>query len=104
MVSAVDTQMQTISRSTMDEVIDTHKYLLLPRLSSQLFFNQLCPQSSDPRNKRHVLALLVSYLLLSKLCCICFYQSSSELCLLSQLSNAASSELVIYCRTFIQKS
>jgi len=36
----------------MDEVIEANKYLLLPRLSSQLFFNQLCPSSSDPRNKR----------------------------------------------------
>jgi len=47
--------MQTISRSTMDEVIEANKYLQLPRLSSQLYFNQLCPPSSDPRNKRQVI-------------------------------------------------
>jgi len=47
-------QMHTISRSTMDEVIEANKYLQLPRLSSQLFFNQLCPQSTDAHNRRQV--------------------------------------------------
>lgn len=38
----------------MDEVIDAHKYLTLPRLSSQSMFNYLCPVSSNVRDKAYV--------------------------------------------------
>ena len=62
MLGANGGQMHTIGRSTMDEVIEANKYLLLPRLSSQLFFNQLCPQSSDPRGKRQVVILHIDSL------------------------------------------
>jgi len=68
--------MQTISRATMDEVIDANKYLQLPRLSSQLFFNQLCPQSSDAHTRRQVLIQCFTAGIL--VCIICGRNSETD--------------------------
>ena len=69
--------MQTISRATMDEVIDANKYLQLPRLSSQLFFNQLCPQSSDAHTRRQV--LIQCFTAGISVCIICGRNSETEI-------------------------
>ena len=43
-------QMQQLPRSTMDEVISSNRFLMLPRLSSQSVFDELCPK--EPKMKR----------------------------------------------------
>ncbi|XP_046332432.2 dnaJ homolog subfamily C member 16-like [Haliotis rufescens] len=42
--------MQQLPRKTLDEVIESNKFLLLPRLSSQKFLDTLCP--AEPKLKR----------------------------------------------------
>ncbi|CAH1775721.1 unnamed protein product [Owenia fusiformis] len=34
---------RTLARSSIDELLDAHKYLILPRLSSQPIFDDICP-------------------------------------------------------------
>lgn len=45
-------QMQQISRSTIDEVIEANKFLLLPRISSQSYFEELCPAEVKAKRKK----------------------------------------------------
>ena len=44
--------MKTIPRGTMDQVIESNDYLMVPRLSSQVVFNHLCPPLSSKRSKK----------------------------------------------------
>ncbi|KAL4220901.1 DnaJ molecular chaperone y domain [Mactra antiquata] len=50
--------MQTLSRASLDEVIEGNKYLTLPRLSSQKFFDELCPQQHRVKNRRLCVVLI----------------------------------------------
>ncbi|BFZ23270.1 hypothetical protein BsWGS_26309 [Bradybaena similaris] len=50
--------LQQLSRSTIDEVLSNHKYLALPRLSSQAVFDDLCPQESKIKKRRLCVALV----------------------------------------------
>ncbi|XP_005101904.2 dnaJ homolog subfamily C member 16 [Aplysia californica] len=47
--------MQQLSRSTIDEVLASNRYLALPRLSSQSVFEELCPQ--EPKVKKRSLCV-----------------------------------------------
>ncbi|XP_045161432.1 dnaJ homolog subfamily C member 16-like [Mercenaria mercenaria] len=44
--------MQQLTRASFDEVIEGNKYLALPRLSSQKFFEELCPEEYKVKNRR----------------------------------------------------
>jgi len=106
-----DAQMSTISRSTMDEVIEANKYLQLPRLSSQLFFNQLCPPSSDARNRRQVLAPYIHCIVdLICHCIICakkpeaFWDYTTVEPCWNGYEIPAKLSRGLVCRLFIQKS
>ncbi|XP_013386220.1 dnaJ homolog subfamily C member 16, partial [Lingula anatina] len=46
-----------IARHTMDEMIESNKYLILPRLSSQKVFNELCPV--EPRRAHRKLCVVL---------------------------------------------
>jgi hypothetical protein len=46
--------MQQLSRASFDEVIEGNKHLALPRLSSQKFFEELCPEEYKAKNRRQV--------------------------------------------------
>ncbi|ELU18125.1 hypothetical protein CAPTEDRAFT_225634 [Capitella teleta] len=50
--------MDTISRGMLDETFEANKYLLLPRLSNQRIFNELCPPFSSLRKKKLCVVLL----------------------------------------------
>lgn len=50
--------MYKLSRNALDELIDANQFLMLPRLSSQGMFNQLCPHDSTATNKRLCVILL----------------------------------------------
>ena len=43
--------MQDLALSTLFEVVESHKFLTLPRLSSQGVMDQICPESSKSRKK-----------------------------------------------------
>ena len=46
--------MQQLPRSTLDEVIESNKYLMLPRISSKKFFDELCPEEYKAKNRKYV--------------------------------------------------
>lgn len=50
--------MQQLSRSTIDEVLSSNKYLVLPRLSSQSVFDDLCPQEPKIKKRKLCVALV----------------------------------------------
>ncbi|XP_055863327.1 dnaJ homolog subfamily C member 16-like [Biomphalaria glabrata] len=50
--------MQQFSRSTIDEVLSTNKYLILPRLSSQAVFDELCPEEPKLKKRKLCVALI----------------------------------------------
>ncbi|XP_033763576.1 dnaJ homolog subfamily C member 16-like [Pecten maximus] len=50
--------MHQLSRSTLNEVIESNKFLLLPRLSSQEKFEELCPIERSARRKKLCVVLL----------------------------------------------
>ncbi len=50
--------MQDLSLSTLFEVIESHKFLTLPRLSSQNVMDQLCPSESSKTKKKLCVILL----------------------------------------------
>lgn len=50
--------MQQISRSTIDEVIEANKFLLLPRISSQSYFEELCPAEVKAKRKKLCIVLI----------------------------------------------
>ncbi|XP_062581123.1 dnaJ homolog subfamily C member 16-like [Saccostrea cucullata] len=50
--------MQQMSRSTIDEVIESNKFLLLPRISSQTYFEQLCPAELKAKRKKLCVVLI----------------------------------------------
>lgn len=55
---AAQISMHSISRNTMNEVIEGNQYLILPRLSSQAMFDHLCPPQSSINSKRLCVLLL----------------------------------------------
>ncbi|KAL8560636.1 hypothetical protein ACOMHN_062881 [Nucella lapillus] len=52
--------MQQLSRSTLEEVITSNRFLLLPRLSSQSFFDELCPREPKIKRRRLCVALITN--------------------------------------------
>ncbi|XP_060584004.1 dnaJ homolog subfamily C member 16-like [Ruditapes philippinarum] len=50
--------MQQLSRASFDEVIEGNKHLALPRLSSQKFFEELCPEEYKAKNRRLCVVLI----------------------------------------------
>lgn len=50
--------MQQLSRASFDEVIEGNKFLALPRLSSQKFFEELCPEEHKVKNRRLCVVLI----------------------------------------------
>ncbi|XP_059178556.1 dnaJ homolog subfamily C member 16-like [Physella acuta] len=50
--------MQQLSRSTIDEVLSSNKYLALPRLSSQSVFDELCPVEPKMKKRKLCVALV----------------------------------------------
>nr|XP_022341164.1 dnaJ homolog subfamily C member 16-like [Crassostrea virginica]XP_022341165.1 dnaJ homolog subfamily C member 16-like [Crassostrea virginica] len=50
--------MQQMSRSTIDEVIEANKFLLLPRISSQSYFEHLCPAELKAKRKKLCVVLV----------------------------------------------
>ncbi|CAE1231747.1 DNAJC16 [Acanthosepion pharaonis] len=56
--------MRTLSKGSIDEVMEANQYLTLPRLSSQVFFDELCPvEIRVKRRKLSLIILLLSFLL-----------------------------------------
>ncbi|KAL3862741.1 hypothetical protein ACJMK2_008694 [Sinanodonta woodiana] len=51
--------MQRLPRTTIDEVLESNKYLMLPRLSSQRYFDELCPEENKVK-KRKLCVVLVT--------------------------------------------
>lgn len=49
--------MRTLSKGSIDEVMEANQYLTLPRLSSQVFFDELCPV--EIRVKRRKLCVIL---------------------------------------------
>ena len=45
-------QMKQLPRSTIDEMLESNKFLHLPRISSQTVFDQLCPPMSSEKRKK----------------------------------------------------
>lgn len=52
--------MQQLPHSTLVEVISSNRYLLLPRLSSQSVFNELCPMEAKLKNRKLCVALVTN--------------------------------------------
>ena len=50
--------MQQLPRSTIDEVLSGNRYLVLPRLSSQAVFDELCPEQPKIRRRQLCVALV----------------------------------------------
>ncbi|KAH3827046.1 hypothetical protein DPMN_128974 [Dreissena polymorpha] len=50
--------MQHLTRSTLDEVIEGNKFLSLPRLSSQKFFDELCPDEMKIKSRKLCVVLI----------------------------------------------
>ncbi|KAK3600257.1 hypothetical protein CHS0354_039724 [Potamilus streckersoni] len=44
--------MQRLPRTTIDEVLEANKYLMLPRLSSQRYFDELCPEEHKVKKRK----------------------------------------------------
>ena len=42
----------------LDQVMDTNKFLMLPQLSSQMVFDQLCPPKLSAKRKKICVVLL----------------------------------------------
>lgn len=51
--------MNTLTSDSINEVMDANQYLTLPRLSSQIFFDELCPIEIRPK-RRKLCVILVS--------------------------------------------
>ncbi|KAJ8320891.1 hypothetical protein KUTeg_002478 [Tegillarca granosa] len=56
--SVATISMQQLPRTTLDEVIQSNKFLLLPRLSSQKHFEELCPAELKAKRKRLCIILV----------------------------------------------
>ncbi|KAK7093775.1 dnaJ homolog subfamily C member 16-like [Littorina saxatilis] len=52
--------MQQLERSTLEEVITGNQFLLLPRLSSQSVFDELCPKESKLKRRKLCVALITN--------------------------------------------
>lgn len=57
-VAIATISMQQLSRSSFDEVIEGNKFLILPRLSSQKFFEELCPEEYKVKNRKLCVVLV----------------------------------------------
>ncbi|KAK3104728.1 hypothetical protein FSP39_008781 [Pinctada imbricata] len=55
---AATISMQHLQRSTMDEVIESNKFLILPRISSQSHFEELCPEGMRAKRKKLCVVLI----------------------------------------------
>ncbi|XP_076451608.1 dnaJ homolog subfamily C member 16-like [Babylonia areolata] len=52
--------MQQLSRSTLEEVITSNRFLMLPRLSSQSVFDELCPREPKIKRRKLCVALITN--------------------------------------------
>lgn len=50
--------MQSLSKGSIEEVMEANQYLMLPRLSSQTFFDDLCPAESHIKHRRFCVILV----------------------------------------------
>ena len=50
--------MQSLSKGSIEEVMEANQYLMLPRLSSQTFFDDLCPVESHVKHRKFCVILL----------------------------------------------
>lgn len=57
---AATISMQQLSRSTIEEVITDNRFLVLPRLSSQSVFDELCPKEPKVKRRKFCVALVTN--------------------------------------------
>lgn len=50
--------MQSLSKGSIEEVMEANQYLMLPRLSSQRFFDDLCPAESYVKHRKFCVILV----------------------------------------------